>query len=268
MARWLVRRLQRVTMITEGWSKGNFSLMARDNSQDELGEMARKLNHMAGKLERLMEEQQQVAVLEERNRLARDLHDSLKQQIFAIMMQIWSTQAFLGQNLNLEAARERLGVIENLLVQTQKELSSLIFQLRPVELADKPFAMALREYCERWSKQHGIQVRLRIAEITLSLKAEEALFRLVQEALTNVARHSLATAVQLDLRYDLDQLTLSVSDNGQGFNPHASNLRGIGLNSMRERMEALGGSISVESTAGVGTRIVAYYNMGNAGVMV
>jgi NarL family two-component system sensor histidine kinase LiaS len=151
MSRWLVRRFKRVAVAAENWSKGDFSLIARDTSGDELGLMARQLNTMAGKLEQLLRERQGLAALEERNRLARDLHDNLKQRMFAITMQVWSAQAVLEPNVNVDSARERLRIIEHLLDQAQQELSSLIFQLRPIELAEKPLGEALREYCERWS---------------------------------------------------------------------------------------------------------------------
>lgn len=267
MSRWLVRRFKRVILAAEGWSNGDFALIAKDNSGDELGLMARQLNNMAGKLEQLLGERQRLAVMEERNRLARDLHDSLKQQIFAITMQIWSAQAFLGQQVNVDAARERLGVIEHLLVQAQQELSSLIFQLRPIELAEKPLAEALREYCERWSQQHSVKLDLSIEEVPLSLKAEEALFRVVQEALTNIARHSGATMARVELSCNPGELTLFIDDNGQGFDPQTMNWPGIGLLSMRERMEALGGSFEVESIPGEGTRISAFYKIGRSSAL-
>lgn len=267
MSRWLVRRLKRVAVAAENWSKGDFSLLAKDTSGDELGLMARQLNTMAGKLEHLLGERQALAVLEERNRLARDLHDSLKQRMFAITMQIWSAQALLEHKGNVNGARERLGIMEQLLDQAQQELSSLIFQLRPVELAEKPFAEALREYCARWSQQQHIMLDLCIEEVSFSLKAEEALFRVVQEALTNAARHSGATEVRLALHSDLDQLALCISDNGQGFDAQHRNGQGFGLLSMRERMETLGGSLEVQSSPGEGTHITAHYKMGRSSAL-
>jgi NarL family two-component system sensor histidine kinase LiaS len=88
-----------------------------------------------------------------------------------------------------------------------------------------------------------------------------------QEALTNIARHSGATKVRIELRADLDQLALCISDNGQGFDPRNRNGQGLGLLSMRERIEALGGSIEVESTSGEGTRITAHYKMGRSSAL-
>ncbi len=262
MSRWLVQRLMKVTQATESWSQGNFSSMIVDRSGDELGVMTRQLNDMAGKLEQLLSERQNIAVLEERNRMARDLHDSLKQQLFASIMQVWSAQGLL--DTNIAGAKERLDTIEELLGQAQQELSTLIHQLRPLALVDKPFSAALRDYSERWAKQHNIALYLDIAEVDLSLKAEEALLRITQEALSNIVRHSNASAVQVQLVNQQEQVLLTITDNGRGFNlEHVSN-QSMGLQSMRERMEMLRGSLSIVSKDGHGTCISATYIKGGS----
>jgi NarL family two-component system sensor histidine kinase LiaS len=262
MSRWLVQRLMKVTQATESWSQGNFSSMIVDRSGDELGVMTRQLNDMAGKLEQLLSERQNIAVLEERNRMARDLHDSLKQQLFASIMQVWSAQGLL--DTNIAGAKERLDTIEELLGQAQQELSTLIHQLRPLALVDKPFSVALRDYSERWAKQHNIALYLDIAEVDLSLKAEEALLRITQEALSNIVRHSNASAVQVQLVNQQEQVLLTITDNGRGFDlEHVSN-QSMGLQSMQERMEMLRGSLSIVSKEGHGTCISATYIKGGS----
>lgn len=262
MSRWLVQRLMKVTQATESWSQGNFSSMIADRSGDELGVMTRQLNDMAGKLEQLLSERQNIAVLEERNRMARDLHDSLKQQLFASIMQVWSAQDLL--DTNIAGAKERLDTIEELLGQAQQELSTLIHQLRPLALVDKPFSVALRDYSKQWAQQHNILLDLDIAEVDLSLKAEEALLRITQEALSNIARHSNASAVQVQLVNQQEQVLLTITDNGRGFDlEHVSN-QSMGLQSMRERMEMLRGSLSIVSKDGHGTCISATYIKGRS----
>lgn len=262
MSRWLVRRLVKVTQATESWSQGNFSSMIADRGDDEIGAMTRQLNSMAGRLEQLLSERQNIAVLEERNRMARDLHDSLKQQLFAGIMQVWSAQGLL--NTNVTGAKERLDTIEVLLGQAQQELSTLIHQLRPLALVDKPFSEALRDCSEQWGRQHNMVLDLDIAEVDLSLKAEEALLRITQEALSNVARHSHASTVQVQLVNQQDQVVLTISDNGRGFDPEHVSTQGIGLQSMRERMEMLQGAFSIVSKEGHGTCIAATYTKGNS----
>jgi NarL family two-component system sensor histidine kinase LiaS len=257
IARGLTRRLKRLSAVADKWSRGDFSAPAVDASQDELGQMARQLNHMAEQLHNLLETRQQLATLEERNRLARDLHDSVKQQVFAISMQIAATRVLLTRDV--EAASERLNKAETLVKQAQQELTSLIRELRPVALEGKGLVAALRELVPQWSQQSDIVANLRVEGAqTLPVMVEEALFRVAQEALSNIARHSKASLVQITLSMTGETVTLSVHDNGQGFDPAHLERRGVGLHSMQERMKALGGDLKLESAPDQGTLVVAH----------
>jgi two-component system, NarL family, sensor histidine kinase LiaS len=227
-----------------------------------LGQVARQLNRMAEQLQNLLEARQKLATLEERNRLARDLHDSVKQQIFAISMQIGATKVLLKRDV--DAAEARLKEAEKLVHQAQQELTSLIRELRPVALEGKGLVAALRELATEWTQQTTIVANLQAGNAqetqVLPLTVEEALFRVAQEALANVARHSKATLVQMILTTTDDTVTLSITDNGQGFDTTPQGHLGVGLLSMQERMKALGGDVQVESTPGKGTRVIAYCN--------
>ena len=265
-ARGLTRRLKRLATASDRWSRGDFSAIAVDTSEDELGQVARQLNRMAEQLRNLLQARQKLATLEERNRLARDLHDSVKQQVFAISMQIGATKVLLKRDV--AAAELHLNEADKLVRQAQQELTSLIRELRPAALEGKGLVNALRELATSWAQQTDIVANLRVEEAdgakgaegtqTLSLTVEEALFRVAQEALANVARHSKATLVQLLLTTTDDTVTLSVADNGQGFDPAQQGRSGVGLLSMQERMKALGGDVQIESTVGKGTRIIAH----------
>ena len=262
-ARAITRRLKGLSVAVDEWGGGNFSALADDASEDELGQVSRQLNRMAEQLQNLLSARQKLATLEERNRLARDLHDSVKQQLFAISMQIGATKVLLKRDVN--AAEARLNETEKLVHQAQQELTSLIRELRPVALEGKGLVTALRELAADWTQQTNIVANLRIEGIegtqgtpTLPLTVEEALFRVAQEALSNVLRHSHATLVQLTLAMTGETVTLSVADNGQGFDTTRHGHLGVGLLSMQERMKALGGNVQVESTPGKGARVVAY----------
>lgn len=267
IARGITRRLKSLSVVADRWGNGDFSAFAPDSSQDELGQMSRQLNTMAGQLQNLLHTRQELATLEERNRLARDLHDSVKQQIFAVVMQIGATKILLKRDIN--AAEVRLNEAEKLVKQAQQELTSLIRELRPAALEGKGLVAALRELTTDWTQQTDIVANLRVdGTKTLSLAVEEALFRIAQEALSNVARHSKATLVQMLLTTTEDTVTLSIIDNGQGFDTTRQNAPGVGLLSMRERVKALGGDVQIESTAGKDTRIIVHcprlgVNMGN-----
>jgi signal transduction histidine kinase len=286
-ARGLTRRLKRLSVAAGRWGHGDFSALAQDTSEDELGQVARQLNRMAEQLQNLLEARKELATLEERNRLARDLHDSVKQQIFAVSMQIGATKVLLKRDI--DAAEGRLNEAERLVHQAQQELTSLIRELRPVALEGKGLVAALRELATEWTQQTNIVANLRVegalgtqplghpqgvplqyplvegAQVTqraqtLPLSVEEALFRVAQEALANVARHSKATLVQMVLTTTDDTVTLSIADNGQGFDTTRQGHLGVGLLSMQERMKALGGDVQVESTPGKGTRVIARCN--------
>src|SRR5216684_1369784 len=223
-ARGLTRRLQKLSAAADRWSRGDFSALTHDTSEDELGQVARQLNRMAEQLQNLLQARQKLATLEERNRLARDLHDSVKQQVFAVAMQIGATKHLLKRDLN--AAEVRLNEAQKLVNQAQQELTSLIRELRPVALEGKGLVAALRELATDWTQQTNIVATVRVEGVTgtlpaetLPLTLEEALFRVAQEALSNVVRHSKATLVQLTLTLTSETVTLSVADNGQGFDP-------------------------------------------------
>ncbi|GAC1423157.1 MAG: hypothetical protein PVS3B3_37530 [Ktedonobacteraceae bacterium] len=256
-SRSLTRRLKRLSLIADTWSQGDFSVVANDPSGDELGQMTRRFNMMAEQLQYLIETRQQLATLEERNRLARDLHDSVKQQIFAISMQVGAVKVLLGRDAT--AARKRLDETELLVREAQQELTTLIKELRPAALEGKGLVEALHDLMAQWMQQTGIIAKLQVeGQQILPLVVEEALFRVAQEALSNVARHSHATLVQLKLSVSGDTVTLTLEDNGQGFDSTQRNGRGIGLHSMQERMKALGGDMRLASSPGKGTQVIAH----------
>ncbi|HKB46201.1 MAG TPA: histidine kinase, partial [Ktedonobacterales bacterium] len=153
-ARGLTRRLTGLTAVAESWGRGDFTVTARDPSSDELGQLARDLNRMAEQVQSLLQDRQQLAVVEERNRLARDLHDSVKQQIFATAMQVAAARAVVRSDPG--AAEARLAEIERLVSEAQHELTGLIRELRPAALGDKGLVPALRELVADWSRATGI----------------------------------------------------------------------------------------------------------------
>lgn len=256
LARGLTRRLRALSSAADAWSEGNFQVLIKDTSGDELGRLARHLNHTAIQLQNLLQTRQELAGLEERNRLARDLHDSVKQQVFATAMQIGASKALF--NSNPEQARLHLVESEQLVRQAQQELTTLILELRPAALEGKGLAQALRDYATDWSRQTKVTVDVRISgNRPLPLSVEQALFRVAQEALANVARHSRAAAVDIYLAWQDGVVKLTINDNGRGFNVGQANGRGVGLRSMAERIEVLGGQLEVKSQVGQGTQIMA-----------
>lgn len=256
-ARGLVRRLQTTTSVVDSWSQGDFSHFVPDTTEDELGQLVRSLNQMAHQLQLLRSTRQDVATLAERQRLARDLHDSVKQQVFAVSLHISTVRAFWGHDE--QAAQTALLKAEELIQQAQQELTTLIHALRPVVLEGRSLPDALRAYIHSFQKQTGIAVELQVqGDAQIASAIEEACFRVAQEALANVARHSQALCAQIHLNI-ARTVTLIISDNGWGFDLQSRNNLGIGLSSMRERVQALGGHLTIQSEKEQGTAITAWF---------
>jgi signal transduction histidine kinase len=255
-ARTITRRFNKLALAADNWSQGDFSMFVQDASDDEIGQLTRKLNRMAEQLQNLLRTRQKFAILEERNRLARDLHDSVKQHIFVIALQVGTAKLQLGEN---DVVQQHLTEAEHVLLQVQEELKTLIRELRPADLVGKGLSTALQDLVNQWSRQNSIATIIKIEEEQLlPVLLEEALFRITQEALANVARHSQANTVDVQLTYGQEAVTLTIADNGKGFDTVATQA-GIGLLSMQERMKTLGGEGHIESTLGKGTRVTARY---------
>jgi len=257
-ARGLTGRLNRISSAANSWSQGDFSIFIPDKSSDELGQLSRQLNRMAEQLQHLLKTKQDLATLEERNRLARDLHDSVKQQVFATTMQIGAAKAAFDQDA--DESRMHMDQAEQLSRQAQAELGALIRELRPVSLSASGFIPALEEYALGWSQQTAVELELDVADIPdLDGEVEQALFRVTQEALANVSRHSQAKSVNIQLLRENSEILLSIRDNGIGFEVIQASDKGMGLPNMHERMLSVGGKLDIKSEPGKGTRILASY---------
>jgi signal transduction histidine kinase len=258
-ARGLSRRLASLSEAANSWSEGDFGVTVEDRSYDELGQLTRRLNDMAAQLKTLLRARQQLAMIEERNRLARDLHDTVKQEAFALSAQLSAAQALIHRDPG--AAELRLVEAERLADQIRRELSGLIQELRPLDLQRRGLVAALREYVEDWGRQYRIRARVVApAEVSLPEPIEEALYRVVQEALSNAARHSKASEVEVRLDIRDTMVTLVMADNGHGFDVAGAQGSGLGLRSMEERVAPFG-KLSVQSSPGRGTTVRARFDL-------
>lgn len=253
-----IKRLRRLVGATAQFADGNYSERVQVSRQDEIGQLEHHFNQMAEQLAESIKQRQalaeQNARLAERSRLSRDLHDSVKQELFAVSMQIGA--ALAQKDGASETTRKHLVEADTLISQAQQNLTALIHELRPTILQQKGLPAALREQAQTWSRQQGIAVSLQLSdEQTAPLAVEEALWWVTQEALSNVARHSQATSVQICLEYAPEQVTLSIADNGRGFAIKKGAPSGVGLHSMRERLAAVGGTVSITSSPGAGTSV-------------
>ena len=253
-AHGLSKRFNRLSTTIDAWSEGDFSKFIEDYTGDEVSQLAQRLNNMAKQLQDLLRKRQDMAVSEERNRLARDLHDSAKQQALAASFQLGTALTLYEREP--QVAKKHLMEADTLLDSVKNELTNLVHELRPQTVNGQDFAEMLKEYAADWSHRSGIEMDILITgNDDLSLEIREALFRIVQEALANTARHSSAHQASISLEYGADIIKMVIKDNGHGFD-RSVQYGGLGLYSMRERAEVLGGSITVESSPEQGTKIV------------
>ena len=218
-------------------------------------EVARVRNQkLLDELQTAQQKLRELAVIDERNRLARDLHDSVKQQVFAISMQLSAARTSLSVT---DKVYQSVTEAERLAQQAGAELTTLIRELRPPGLESKTLTTAIREHVEVWSRQNKIEADMNLQEnVSVDWQAEQTLFRVLQEALANVARHSQASWVAVNLESVNGFVKLGIEDNGTGFD--SENIaRGVGLDSMQERLAAVNGKLEVSSRKPKGTRVTA-----------
>jgi signal transduction histidine kinase len=206
---------------------------------------------------RLRERAGQVAVMEERARLARDLHDSVTQLLYSLNLFARAGQEAHRQGKPAEVAHHlrELGAIAQ---QAFREMRLLVYELRPLALAQVGLVGALQQRLEAVEKRAAIETKLLAPAqaLDLSARVEDALYHIAQEALNNALKHAGASQVTVRLGMDEAHVALTVADNGVGFDSQAlADQGGLGLLTMRERAEQVGGTLTVQSAAGTGTTV-------------
>ena len=208
---------------------------------------------------RLYEEAQSLASLKERQRIARELHDSVSQSLYGIALGTRTAYA-IAQNFGSEPKEliESLEYVLTLAESGLSEMRNLIFELRPESLEQDGLVVSLSKQCERMSIRNEIRIEFKLCEEPdVPLDVKESLYRVAQEAVNNTIKHAGATKIEVSLICDEEQLTLLVSDDGEGFDPGGKFPGHFGLHSMRERIERLGGKLDIFSGQGQGAQVCA-----------
>lgn len=259
VSRWLEKRLGRVSSVVNKWAQGDLSARAPELPGDEIGMLVAKLNGMAHQLDQAMALQQEVAAHEERQRLTRDLHDTVKQQAFATSMLVGATSQLISEG-KAEEAMVPLASAAQMTHRMQEDLRNILNHIRaPIKLA---LPESLRAMVEEWKEQTGIEVSTaldpNVGEILPGF--QEQILHIVQEALSNAAKHSRAKHVEISLQKCDQEWTLLVADDGIGMDPVAVRGTGLGMATIRERSEQLmGGRLLVESKPGAGLRLMVKF---------
>ncbi|HJV46320.1 MAG TPA: histidine kinase [Bacillota bacterium] len=212
----------------------------RKNEQDEISKM---ITHS------ILQAQET-----ERKRISRELHDGIGQSLYGILIQ----SEILAAQIEIdELAQRKLGLLQNDLRDTIEDIRHLSVELRPSALDDLGLLAALENYFSDYENKFGIQVNFAYDgdRTRLPSAVETALYRIIQEAMTNAAKYSLTEQVDILLVQGVSHIDITIKDFGQGFDVQATVGRGVGLFSMRERAEILGGTLKISSTHGLGTSI-------------
>jgi PAS domain S-box-containing protein len=205
---------------------------------------------------RLYEQAQDRAAIDERQRLARELHDSVSQALYGIALGTRTARALLDRDP--AQASEPLDYVLALTDTAMGEMRALILELRPESLERDGLTSALHKLAEATQHRYRLTVQAHVcAEPAISLEAKQALYRIAQEALHNAVKHARATTLDLTLETTDDAVILTVADDGVGFDPGGSFPGHLGLRSMRERITRLGGELSITSAPGQGTTVRA-----------
>jgi signal transduction histidine kinase len=199
----------------------------------------------------------QAAVLEERNRLARELHDSVTQSLYSLTL-LAEAGRMAAEAGETGDAVEQMKRLADLGQQALGEMRLMVHELRPPVLEQQGLAGALQQRLDAVEGRAGVAARLLLpegAEERLPDEVEEALYRIALEALNNALKHANACAVTVRLCADNGGVELEISDDGDGFDPATVSGGGLGLSTMRERVEQLGGVLTISSTVEEGTTV-------------
>jgi signal transduction histidine kinase len=232
---------------------------------EKAGDQQRRRDEMVARLEATLEENaglhaqlltqaREAGVLDERQRMAREIHDTLAQGLAGIITQVQAAQRVWSDPPQARPFVDRaLALAKENLAEARRSVQAL----QPPQLEEARLPDAVAELARRWAGETEIRPRVEVTgePVPLSPAIEVALFRVAQEALTNVARHSGAARVGVTLSYLGDVVLLDVRDDGAGIGDGDG--RGFGLNSMRQRIRGVGGAVTVESTPGEGTTVSA-----------
>lgn len=220
---------------------------------NKIGEQLEKVQHRQMLGLKIIQAQE-----EERKRVAREIHDGPAQMMAHVVFRAEIAERLLEEDV--EKARRELHELKDTVRSSLTEVRKIIFDLRPMVLDDLGLIPAIRKYLDHFEQRFGIACRFQLIgeEKRLSSTMEVALYRLIQEALSNVAKHSKADQVEIKLEFRSDKVAASIKDNGVGFeyNPKKLGSTNFGLVGMSERVELLEGKMDIQTARGAGTRVM------------
>ena len=220
---------------------------------ERLEKLSLEVQQLGSKPQYLGAETKEQVIQEERRRIARELHDSVSQQLFAAMMMI----SALNERADKfdEKEQKQLKMIEHVLSQAQSEMRALLLHLRPISLESKSLKSGIEGLLVELQTKVQMKIHWDIEDVKLPEGVEDHLFRIAQELLSNTLRHSHATTLEVYLRQLDSTVLFKIEDNGVGFNSEEILPGSYGINNMKERVQGLGGQVRIVSFPNQGTTI-------------
>lgn len=218
-----------------------------------LEQLSLELQQLGSKPQFVGNETKEQVIEQERRRIARELHDSVSQQLFAAMMMISALNERTEQ-FN-ENEQKQLRMIEHVLSQAQSEMRALLLHLRPISLEQKSLKSGIEGLLMELQTKVQMRIHWDIEDVHLPQGVEDHLFRIAQELLSNTLRHSQATNLEVYLRETSSNVLFKIEDNGIGFNTEEILPGSYGINNMKERVQSLGGQVKIVSFPNQGTTI-------------
>lgn len=221
--------------------------------QKQMGEQAKLSQKLANEKAEDQENRIQEIISQERNRLARELHDSVSQQLFAASMMMSAINETNSPSNERES--KQLKMVEEMIHQSQLEMRALLLHLRPVALKGKTLQEGIEELLVELSQKVTMQIHWKVEDFHLDKGVEDHLFRILQESVSNTLRHSKANELEVLLIKRDDLIILRVVDDGIGFEVEESKAGSYGMQNMYERAVEIGGTMKVISVKNKGTRL-------------
>lgn len=214
--------------------------------------------HEKEKRIKLEQENKELAIIEERNRIARELHDSVSQNLFGINLNL-NTLNYLLEH-NPEKSKHMIKQLQEMIQEVQAEMRLMIYELKPLDLSKRGFLETIENLITLFKKRYNLVISFSLIgnEDFIDNEIQLTLYRIIQEALNNIVKHANASKIQISLQIQEDNIHLSIHDNGEGFNlEEIDKNNNFGIQGMEERIAQIKGKLLIESTVGEGTTIQA-----------
>ncbi|UTW57104.1 hypothetical protein KFE96_09515 [Kordiimonas sp. SCSIO 12603] len=245
-------RLSEIVKVTDRWSAGDFSKRIQEKGSDEITDHMKRLNEMAEELQEIVQLRQLISARNERDFFASELHDTVKQNVFGLSMQLGALKA--NQNLPNEVSVQ-IEEASKTVEEINKEIVTLLNNLKTDASATSNLAETLESITAKFREEKDLSIRLQATTVKVSENEAHHIKRIVQESLNNIWKHASATDTEITLALKGNRWVLSICDDGKGFDETNIKPNQFGLTNLKERASKIGAEVAIITGTGKGTCI-------------